>query len=90
MKHLHSIYTSDSSKLAGYIHTIVVFSFLIKYILIKQRANCFHARQIRRRKQLPAFFIFLLRRLFYEKSYFENKRNVACCWISIDCNAIWM
>ncbi len=26
MKHLHSIYTSGISKLAGYIHTIVVFS----------------------------------------------------------------
>ena len=40
--------------------------------MIKQRAGCFHARQIRRRKQLPAFFIFCEGGFFMKKAILKT------------------
>ena len=40
--------------------------------MIKQRANCFHARQIRRRKQLPAFLYFCEGGFFMKKAILKT------------------
>ena len=58
MKHLHSIYTSVSSKLAGYIHMIEVFS-LFNQIHFDKTAGRLFSRTANTAEEAVARFFYI-------------------------------
>ena len=64
MKHLHSIYTSGISKLAGYIHTIVVFSLFNQIHFDKTAGRLFSRTANTAEETVARFFYIFVKEAF--------------------------
>ena len=64
MKHLHSIYTSDSSKLAGYIHTHTSLFFFNQIHFDKTAGRLFSRKANTAEEAVARFFYIFVKEAF--------------------------